>query len=47
MINQEKVKDEWVSREIDKCCELLVNGNLKDIEKYHINKYFISLQKLI
>ena len=33
----------WEDRELEKCISLLLNNDLKDIEKYHIKEYYNSL----
>jgi len=33
----------WEDRELEKCISLLLNNDLKDIEKYHIKAYYNSL----
>ncbi|MDD4111370.1 MAG: hypothetical protein PHS54_07545 [Clostridia bacterium] len=41
--NKETLNWHWEDRELEKCISLLLNNDLKDIEKYHIKAYYNSL----
>ncbi len=37
------MNEQWKEREIGKCADLLLNFNLRNIEKLHIVEYYKSL----
>ena len=44
---KKEIEEPWHAREIEKCIDLTLNFNLKDIEKFHIDSYFKSLMRIV